>query len=125
VDFVACDMPSANRLTLGILALVAEEEARAISARTKASLAATKARGTILGTPANLTNIDVGVRRSGQVRQAAAQSRADDVHPLIEELRQNGLTPLQHLPGNYPRVQFRRRAEARGARFRCLDCSVR
>jgi DNA invertase Pin-like site-specific DNA recombinase len=91
VDFVACDMPSANRLTLGILALVAEEEARAISARTKAALAATKARGTVLGTPANLTNIELGVRHSAQVRKAAARGRADDLLPVIEKLKIAGV----------------------------------
>jgi DNA invertase Pin-like site-specific DNA recombinase len=49
VEFVACDMPQANRLTIGITALVAEEEARAISAQTRAELAAAKARETKLG----------------------------------------------------------------------------
>ena len=97
VDFVACDMPSANRLTLGILALVAEEEARAISARTKAALAAAKARGTPLGTPSNLANIELGVRRSAEVRRATAQNRAEDLHPLIEQLRQSGLTTASAL----------------------------
>lgn len=44
VEFLAADMPYANRLTIGVMALVAEEEARATSARTKAALAAAKAR---------------------------------------------------------------------------------
>ena len=44
VEFTAVDMPSANKLTLHILAAVAEHEASMISSRTKAALAAAKAR---------------------------------------------------------------------------------
>lgn len=55
VDFVCCDMPDANTLTVGLFAVLAQHERETISKRTKDALAAKKARGAQLGTPANLT----------------------------------------------------------------------
>jgi DNA invertase Pin-like site-specific DNA recombinase len=51
VDFVAADMPYADRTTIQIMAVMAEQEGRMISQRTKDALAAVKARGTKLGNP--------------------------------------------------------------------------
>lgn len=49
VDFVCVDMPDANKLTIGIMALIAQHERETISSRTKAGLEAAKARGVKLG----------------------------------------------------------------------------
>jgi DNA invertase Pin-like site-specific DNA recombinase len=56
VDFLAADMPTADRTMIQIYSVMAEFEARAISTRTKAALAQAKARGVALGRagPSNL-----------------------------------------------------------------------
>lgn len=92
IDFVACDMPSANRITVSIMAIVAEEEARMISQRTKAALAAAKARGTKLGRP-NLTRAGrrLGGLASGKSRSRAALQRAADLRPIIDGFRASGI----------------------------------
>lgn len=56
VEFIALDMPVANRLTIHVLAAVAEHEASIISARTSAALQVLKKRGVKLGKPENLNS---------------------------------------------------------------------
>jgi DNA invertase Pin-like site-specific DNA recombinase len=97
VDFVAADMPHANRLTVGIMAMVADEERRMISQRTKAALAAAKKRGVKLGGDrgARLTKV---ARKAGRDAQAIrARDRAADLEPIIRELQEVGITSFSGL----------------------------
>jgi DNA invertase Pin-like site-specific DNA recombinase len=89
VEFIACDMPTANKFTIHILAAVAEHEAEMISARTKAALAAAKARGQVLGNPRNLNKAAAAKGRIAGVkaRQNKADEFAKDVLPIINEFR--------------------------------------
>ena len=97
VEFVAADMPTVNRLTVHILAAVAEEEARMISARTKAALAAAKARGVRLGNPNLRAGSAEQARAANAAKAARARTRAADVLPVIEQARRAGAATLQQL----------------------------
>lgn len=99
VDFVACDNPHANRLTIHILAAVAENEAEMISARTKAALEAFKARGGLLGScrPECANNLSDEAQEKGRqvsavVRTAKARTAYAELLPVMNELRQQGKT---------------------------------
>jgi DNA invertase Pin-like site-specific DNA recombinase len=97
VAFVACDMPEANALTVGIMAVMAQAEAKAISDRTRAAMQAAKARGMTFGNP----NGADALRRAGRGNSAtcAAQkeralARAHDLSDVLEDLETNGFATL-------------------------------
>jgi DNA invertase Pin-like site-specific DNA recombinase len=93
VDFVACDNPTATPLTIGILALVAQDEARAISERTRAALRAAKARGQALGNP----NGAAALRRAGKGQRSDALTRANDLSDVLADVRASGITTLSDM----------------------------
>ena len=88
VKFVAADMPEANEMVVGMMALVAQAERRMISERTKAALAAAKARGTRLGQPKGYQiPSDLQTRKLGAATNAAnADVFAERLHPILVEL---------------------------------------
>ncbi len=97
VKFVAADMPDANDLTVGIMALVAQQEREAISKRTKEALAAAKARGVKLGNPngaAALLRSGKGNKAGVRAIKANADQHALNLAPVIEALGQEGVTSL-------------------------------
>ncbi|GAB3224971.1 recombinase family protein [Spirosoma arcticum] len=91
VDFVACDIPDANTLTVGIMAVLAQHERELIGQRTKAALAAKKAQGFQLGmpniTPA-ITALGLQVRKQNALTNQANRQAAE----LIRLYRKEGLT---------------------------------
>jgi DNA invertase Pin-like site-specific DNA recombinase len=87
IEFVAVDNPHATRLTLHILAAVAEHEREMIADRTKAALGAAKARGVRLGRH--------GADHLAPANHAAAMDRAQQLAPVLMELKGAGMSARQ------------------------------
>jgi DNA invertase Pin-like site-specific DNA recombinase len=90
VRFAAVDLPKANDLTVGIMALVAQQEREAISKRTKEALAVARSRGVRLGNPRGAA----ALRRTGKggapLRAAIARNadrHAQDLEPVVKDIR--------------------------------------
>lgn len=95
IDFVCCDMPDANSITIGIMAILAQDERERTSHRTKAALAELKRKGVKLGSPQNLS--EQARQTSLQVRQQNAIDNENNrkAGALIVSLRNGGKTFYQ------------------------------
>ena len=119
VEFEACDFPQANRLTIHILSAVAEHEAKMISERTRAALAAARARGTILGGFRGRAGTCTDLAKARAVRAAKANQRAVDLADTIEQLRTTGAQSLRSIAAGLNARELQPRAVVTGQRRRC------
>lgn len=93
VDFVAVDMPHADRFTVGIMALVAEKERDLISQRTKDGLAAAKRRGIRLGNPTPARAIQCAL----EANVKRANRYAENLLPIVREIQKAGISTLRDI----------------------------
>jgi DNA invertase Pin-like site-specific DNA recombinase len=118
VDFLACDLPMADKLTIHVLAAVAEHEREMISARTKAAMAAAKSRGVRFGNP----NGARALRAAGKGNAAANAAQLANIAagrgrilPIIAAIRATGVTPARQIALELERRGIR---TPRGGRWR-------
>lgn len=110
VEFVAVDNPHANKLTVHILAAVAEHERVMISERTKAALAAAKRRGVTLGNP----SLAKAAKRGAAATKAGAKQFAANVLPVIREIQAGGVSTRAAIAA---KLHERKVPTARGGRW--------
>ncbi len=92
VDFKCCDMPEANSLTIGIMAVLAQEERELISKRTISALQELKAKGIKLGNPKNLTPEAQKMGSEAMRLKALSNENNRKATALIVSLRNTGKT---------------------------------
>jgi DNA invertase Pin-like site-specific DNA recombinase len=92
VKFIAVDMPTATELTIHIYAAMAEDEAKRISARTRAALKVKKDQGYKLGSPQNLTQ-EARIKAIATIKNKALNNANNQrAKALIQEMRKTGVS---------------------------------
>jgi DNA invertase Pin-like site-specific DNA recombinase len=91
VEFIAVDNPHANKLTVHILAAVAQHEREIISARTSAALKAAKARGKRLGNP----RLSEARRHAAAATKERGDSYSANILPVIREIQRSGINSIR------------------------------
>jgi DNA invertase Pin-like site-specific DNA recombinase len=122
VEFVAADFPQANRLTIHILAAIAEYEVKLISERIKAMIAVSQSRGVKWGGNIKTTtaHLDAARTKANMNRHRRATARALDLLPLAQELRDQGMN-LSKIAAEFTRLEIK---TPRGA-TNWYPCAVR
>jgi DNA invertase Pin-like site-specific DNA recombinase len=120
VEFHAVDFPQANRLTVHILAAVAEHEAKVISERTRAALAAAKRRGVKLGGDRGAVVTKAMRRAAAEAVAKRVKARAADLAPTIAELQAAGATSLRDIAAG---LNERSIPTARGGQWTAVQVS--
>ena len=90
VDFIAGDMPTANKFTVHILAALAEQEREMISKRTREALRSLKERGVVLGKPENLTPEAKAKGTQARIHNARTHEHNRKAAAIIGPLREKG-----------------------------------
>ena len=94
------DLPEANDLTVGIMALVARQEREAISRRTMEALSVARSRGVKLGNPNGAEALRPAGKGGAPLREAIARNadqHAQDLAPVVEDIRAGGAVSLRPL----------------------------
>jgi DNA invertase Pin-like site-specific DNA recombinase len=98
VQFVCADMPEATELTIHIFAALAQHERKAISDRTRKAMQAAKARGKVFGNPNGARALrGLGNRAAVKALKAGADRHAQEILPIIEDIKAAGITSLRGL----------------------------
>ena len=109
VRFIAADMPEANDLTVGIMALVAQQEREAIATRTREALKAAKTRGTRLGNPNGAAALKRAERGNSAILTAIARNAdvfAKELAPVLHEVEAAGHMTLRAIADELNRRQI-------------------